>query len=450
MVTFQDDSKTAGNPPEPINIDQQKDIAIYRSYCAVKNVMDVVMFCVHNSEHELMNPIQVRKTLRARKLHKNFTTEQSFSSSEGEDSSNGLDACPSESERAKQKENSQQFVKLYDQMVTLKLKETRGHLAQLQPLNYRLEVLENIFSLLFVIHEQLCDPNGFAELEPDEDNDGSKPGSSDNLPLESSILSEEDSAYDEQALEKSREARPAERSTSSSPTTGVSHGVSRGTSLDYDEPFIDRYQKLHDSLPISEPPQSSYFTTSHEIQNRASEFKKPVFEIFKQARRESLQPSKKPRKKKKRLDSEPSPDMIVGFLCNEYVVRDILHLLKDALSDLNIAKFALTGKTSDVAKRDISRAPKSKQPSAPSMDVNLEPILQVHIPTSIPAESLLKRITKLTQAVHEAWWRFQLIAHEAFPRQPSQILPEKVFITDNDINVLPVCEGSAAGVDAGK
>ncbi|BFZ12118.1 hypothetical protein BsWGS_15157 [Bradybaena similaris] len=443
VVTFQDESKTAENPAEPINIDQQKDIAIYRSYCAVKNVMDVVMFCVHNSDHELMNPIQVRKTLRARKLHKNFTTEQSFSSSEGEDSSNGGDVCSSESERAKQKENSQQFVKLYDQMVTLKLKETRGHLAQLQPLNYRLEVLENIFSLLFVTHKQLCDANGFAELEPDEDNEGSKQGSSDNLPLESSILSEEDSAYDEQALEKSRQAKPAERSTSSSPTMGIS----RGASLDYDEPFIDRYQKLHDSLPLSEPPQSSYFTTSREIQNRASEFKKPVFEILKQARRESLQPSKKPRKRKKRLDSEPSSDMIVGFLCNEYIVRDILHLLKDALSDLNIAKFALTGKTSDVAKRDISRTPKSKQPSAASMDVNLEHILQVHIPASIPVESLLKRITKLTQAVHEAWWRFQLIAHEAFPRQPSQILPEKVFVTDNDINALPVCEGSAAGAD---
>ncbi|CAG5123694.1 unnamed protein product, partial [Candidula unifasciata] len=436
-VTFQDDCKPAGSSPEPINIEQQKDIAIYRSYCAIKNVMDAVMFCVNNFEHDLMNP-----------LHKNFTTEQSVSSSEGEDSSNGAEACPSESERAKQKEDSQQFVQLYEQMVTMRLKETRDHLAQLQPLNYRLEVMENIFSLLFVTHEDICDPNGFAELEPSDDNEGSKLGSSDNLPLESSILSEEDSPQDEQLLEQSKsEAKPGDRSPPS-PTTGVVHERSRGASLDYDMPYIDPYQKHNDSVAFSEPPQSSYFTASPEIQNRASEFKKPVLEIFKQAHRESVQLARKPRKKRKRLDSEPAPDTIVGFLCNEYVVRDILHLLKDALSDLNIAKFALSGKTFDLAKRDIFRAPKSKQPSVPSVDLNLEPILQVHIPTSILPESLPKRITKLTQAVHEAWWRFQLIAHEAFPRQPFQILPEQVFVADNDINALPVCEGSA--VSAGK
>lgn len=441
MVTFQDDSKTSEISREPINIEQQKDLAIYRSYCAIKNVMDAVMFCVDNFEHDLMNPVQVMKVLRTKKLHRSFITDPSVSSSEGEDSSGG-DVYHSEADRAKQKENSQLFMKAYEEMVTNKLKEAQDHLTHLQPLTFRLEVLENIFSLLFLTHEDLNDANGVIEPETDDDNDGNKHSSLDSIPQDSHVMSEEEYNGEELAFQKPKTDAKISKKSQSPTAVNTTTSVSRNGSLDYDVPFEDPYQRLSDSQAVSDPAPSSYFTLG-------PEHHKHVSEVNKQSQQEKQQATRKVKKKRRRLNSEPSSNTIVGFLCNEYLVRDILYLLKDAISDLNMARFAITGKTSDLSKKDISRTSKSTRSSIPTVDPNLEAVLQSHIPTSIQQEALSKRITKLSQTIHEAWWRFQLVAHEAFPRQPSQILSEKVYVTDSDINFLPAYEGMIFSPEAG-
>ncbi|CAL1527591.1 unnamed protein product [Lymnaea stagnalis] len=431
-VTFQDESQSG--PQSTINIEQQKDLAIFRSYCAIKNVMDAVAFCAKYFDHKLMSPVHITRTVKAKSLDRQFLPDQPMSSSEGEDSSSpSLHQARALSRDPEEKESSDHFIRSYEMCVTKKLKETKDHLSRLQPLTYRLEILENIFSLIFTTHEDLCDVTGTIDVETDDDVDDSKLNSfGDNLNM--SVISEEEYATENTGLE---ESKPVERT---SRTSQRCHRPQAGRSecLDYDAPFIDPYQKqVADPSPVYDVLQSSYFTPGADHQRKATELAQQAQNIY-------LESKKK--RKRKRVTSESCPNTLVGFLPNEYLVRDVLYLLKEALSDLNAAKFTINGKAPEKLPKDPMKSPKLKLPGA---DPKLESALQASLQSSVQPDMFLKRSTKLTQAVHEAWWRFQLIAHEAIPREPCHVLAERIFITDNDINFLPVCEGTAYSPDKG-
>ncbi|KAH9515330.1 hypothetical protein Btru_014177, partial [Bulinus truncatus] len=406
-VTFQDESKET----ESINIEQQKDLAIFRSYCAIKNVMDSLLFCFTNYEQKLMNPVHIKCTVKTKSLDQHFLGDHQISSSEGEDSSSPY--TPLLKNASEIDGGADTFISSYSSSVTKKLKEARDHLARIQPLTLRLEVLENIFSLIFVSHEDLQDT---IDLETDDDNDDIKNSSLDNLgslDLNISVISEEESAP---------KASPGKNSKGAEGMLKLSPAQMGSSCHDYDAPFMDPYsQPLYESVP-----ESSYFTLSSEQQKKADEYCKQRLENTLLSRK---------KRKRRRSNSESSPNILVGFLANEYLVRDILHLLKMAISDLNAAKFSLNSKSSSaVASKDFKT---SKQKL---VDAVLESALQANLQTSIQPEQLVQRTIKLTQAIHEAWWRFQLVAHDAIPREAGQILPERVIITDSEIHFLPACD----------
>ena len=432
-VKFNDDSSSK-SPIEPINVEQQKDITIFRSFCAIKNVMDALTFCVSKADQELLNPVQIKSVVSGRRLCKTFLSYQSLSSSEGDESSSpDLSSPTTEANKTKSeiKENSEQFFASYDEMVTKKLRKTREHLSLIQPMAYRLEVMEDIFSLLFVTSADLNTDGSAIDMETDDEND-SKQSSLDNIggdSLNISCVSEED------GLNVGDSLPDKGKTEASTPSTGqISNSQSSpNAGLEYDVPFVDSHQHAADSIATPEPSKSAYFTLGDENQGEP------------EATARHTSPTRLPRRRKKRVTSETQANDIVGFLANEYLSRDILNMLRDALNDFNTARSSLSGKALE-NRRDITGASRAK-PSA--VDPLIEEALQANIVTSVQPASLPKRLTKLTQAVHEAWWRLQLVAHEAFPRMPGQLLSEPVYITDSEINFLPACERWTCSAETG-
>ncbi|GFR95860.1 zinc finger FYVE domain-containing protein 26-like, partial [Elysia marginata] len=437
-VKFNDDSSKFTN--EPINVEQQKDITIFRSFCAIKNVMDALSFSVSKVDYELLNPVKIKSMVSGRRLCKTFLSYQSLSSSEGDDSSSpdlSSSVSASDKTRTEIKENSEQFFTLYEEMVTKKLRLTREHLSLIQPMAYRLEVMEDIFSLLFVTTADLSAEGSAIDMETDDDTD-SKQSSLDNTggdSLNMSGVSEEDGANVEDSLSEKAKMETRGNSQAVQPSSGSKTvQLSPSTGVEYDVPFVDMHPHVADTTPMSEPAKSAYFTLGDESLQQ------------KETAAKHISPPRLPNRRRKRVASETQPsDDIVRFLANEYLTRDILSMLKDALSDFNMAKSSLSGKMLE-NRRDISGASRLK-PAA--VDPAIEEALQTSIVTSVQPASLTKRLTKLTQAVHEAWWRLQLVAHEAFPRVPGQLLTEPVYITDSEINFLPAYERWTCSAETG-
>ncbi|XP_059160306.1 zinc finger FYVE domain-containing protein 26-like, partial [Physella acuta] len=346
-----------------VDVEQLKDVSTFRGYCAVKNVLDAAWFCGQQGD-KLMNPVSIRRYSR----HLDRAFEHQLSSSEGEDS------CSPGGERHGSSPGvggGEEFVQSYDLKVSKKLREAKEMLSLLQPLNYRVEILENIFSILFISYQDLMDEALDVELE-------------EVVPDCTNTCSEEETRQT--------------RATASSTQHPSSTSAARPFSLDYDIPFVDPPcgATPHMSPAHLAPPHSAVSPT-------------PEQDV-----------SPKSCKKKKRSPS--TGPVLTGFVLNEYLVRDILHLLKDAISDLKSARILLTGTKKT------------------GLDPVAEDLLTKSQGCSVQPEDLPKRLSKLTQAVHEAWWRFQLVSHEAIPRQAFHLLTERIYISDQELYVPPVCE----------
>ncbi|XP_077991490.1 zinc finger FYVE domain-containing protein 26-like [Glandiceps talaboti] len=121
-----------------LSIEQERDAIIYRSYCALKLVLDVMCFCKQGPSGYDNNSVAVQlESPTASKLN-----------------SVSRESCENDT-----KSETQIFTDIYNNQVRKKLQAVRQHLAQLYPLTYRVETLENIFSLLFVTHNDLKDSN---------------------------------------------------------------------------------------------------------------------------------------------------------------------------------------------------------------------------------------------------------------------------------------------------
>lgn len=117
-----------GQDPE-IHPEVQRDIFLYHSYCALRNFMEAITSSVEGNYHK-----------------DNFETQPEKSHVKLSDET-GHDFDVS-SELTHQQSP-------YCTQVANKLEAGKAHLAQVYPLTYRVEVLENIFSLLFGTYEDL-------------------------------------------------------------------------------------------------------------------------------------------------------------------------------------------------------------------------------------------------------------------------------------------------------
>ncbi|ESP02327.1 hypothetical protein LOTGIDRAFT_238051 [Lottia gigantea] len=398
-VRFRDQSlKTSGD--QPISIEQHCDISTFRSYCALKNVMDILAFCAENFEHAMMNPVCLKTSLRPKHLTRIFVTEDNVSSSsDGEDwlSASQVGECKPELSS----DDSESFNKLYETNVTKKLTAVKDHLRQLHPLTFRVETMENLFSLLFVTHEDFNSDYVQDNDSGDEEGEvGNKLSTS-----EISIQSDEEPPPVTKKFSFSRS-----NSRSDKPTKPSQNMTS---SLNYDEPFDDSKKNL---------------TSQSMQQTIASQSPDPIDTPTKKLSitLTSLRKFSTANKSSDFSSSVNSNNMKIGFLANDYIVRDVLAMLKDSLTDLNSAKFTLLGKDSE------SRSVTTEVPVSPAT----ERLLTQHIKSSITLDILPQRITRLTQLIHEAQWRFQLVCNDSIPRQTGVLLQKQVITSDNDYSIL--------------
>ena len=449
-VRFKEDVQSL-DAREPVSAEQEHDICIYRSYCAIKNVMDAIVFCFENSDHHLMNPVQVKNVVKPRHMSKviSIDTVASISSSEGDESSSPNGGQSDKLDRgvpqASEVSAETSFEELYRRRVWQRVQQAREHLQHLYPLAYRVEILENIFSLLFCRHNDIQDGAMMMEGVSDDDAEGESKGDADSIEnLNMSIVSEEDaesermsnSLKDDGSLSSSAQ----HQTDSAIGSLGPDGKSQRSSSVEYDAPFQEQKRE------------KTVLWKSRVKDHDSSD----TMKLF------------------------PQPSYSCGFLANDYVVRDVLAMLKDALMDLNAVKFKKVGQAQDDPKhglsgrssqpplnpssartntqtRELSPDSQSSSKSSKSSDTKdkggkvvkpgeldfkpaLEDLLSRTVSTSVSAEMMQKRVAQLMQHIHEAQWRFQLVAHEQIPRQAGRVLEEVVTVTDDDSHVTCVAD----------
>ena len=154
--------------------EQERDIAVYRSFYAMRLVLDAIWSSVqlaNGIQPTCLSPTELRES--PERETESSTQSQQQQQQQAQD---GKEDKPASSKVARKLQLGEMspiepqtgdtmtsFVKdstdisgdLYEQQVTTKLQEAKVYLSLIYPLNYRLEILENIFSLLFMTSEDI-------------------------------------------------------------------------------------------------------------------------------------------------------------------------------------------------------------------------------------------------------------------------------------------------------
>lgn len=160
--------------------EQERDIAIFRSFCAMKLVMDAIWNSVElatNTHPQLTAAVPgstskltvVASPQLPRHLPRNGKPSKAARKLKlGEDGSPTTGRKKDDQQKGISKEEQVAGVKgvsveplhseLYRCLVQDKLHEAKTYISLIHPLNYRLEVLENIFSLLFLTSDEIKQP----------------------------------------------------------------------------------------------------------------------------------------------------------------------------------------------------------------------------------------------------------------------------------------------------
>jgi zinc finger FYVE domain-containing protein 26 len=362
---------------DEVHIERRRDLSIYTGYCAIKNVMYAVYFCAECIHEKLVHPVQESNSLSP--LEHMIS---SMSSNESGMSDSGYN-----------------FQEDYSKNVTQKLQNAKRYLSKLQPLAFRMEILENIFSLLFLSHEEIQETS--AIFDPDsETEDEEERGRSETVvsPQNLSVLSEGSTSSLSQTVDDRAQSEDMPEDVSGSFTGG------------YDEPFVEnvlevKSQKM-DRSASHDKSRSTYLERLNSL-------------------KEKLNQQKGGSENGSTISSgSTSSCRKFGFLCNEYLVRDILLLLKECLVDLSSARFQMMGKEKETSGKPVTTV----------IDTSLEEPLSRLVQSSVEKDSLQKHLSQLQQFVSEALWRFQLVCHEMIPPTPGEVLakPLPFSLEEND------------------
>lgn len=146
----------------PVSWTLEADVALFRCFCAIKAVMDAVSFCSDAEAWSVLETSNSRKTSQADRMRtvsvasmqsarnrslrpRNLSSLAAFS----------MLSMESASEVRPLNDDLQVLKDLYSVKVMQRLEEAKDHLSRVFPLIYRIEIAENIFSLLFATHEDV-------------------------------------------------------------------------------------------------------------------------------------------------------------------------------------------------------------------------------------------------------------------------------------------------------
>ena len=434
-----EESSDVPNVAASLSLDQHKDIAIYTGYCVLKNVMDAMLFCADCADKRLTHPVRThgRHKLGANVTGSGSETDRSRTCSDSSVSGETEGVIVSNGETKFSEINLQN---IYRNNVTVKLQQARSYLASLQPLTFRVEILEDVFSLLFLTHEDLQDVYQASEYHSDEGDDGKSVRSLSTggaTPLFSPLK-------DNSSVTKVQSASPVKVKNSSEmklPQVVVNNSAINELTSDYDVPF--------------EEPSASYASVDMKKKVDLEKVGKAL-ETLKTdiVRKRSRNSNDFPNDGRRSSVSENISSMstsssinldTVGYIANEYLVRDILAMLKEAILDVSAARFHIHGSKGDTRERYRS-AKENTNKAAPEVDPSIEEALQHIVHSSITIEILQKKITQLERYTSEAHWRYQLVSDENIPRSPGEVLSEVVMATggssDEEVEIRGHVTGS--------
>lgn len=302
-----------------IHPEVQRDIFLYHSYCALRNFMEVVTPLVEESS--------IKDNLEALR-----------ESDKGQSDENLARAASDENSEA----DTQQ--QMYCGRVANKLNAGKNHLSQVYPLTYRVEILENIFSLLFGTYEDLYE--GRAQQNESDD-------------LETM---DEDS----RSLSKSSRAGSWESLASSVDLSFDGHGPlsplkdqektsSAATSLPSTPDAQRRLKEGVAPSPLDAASRRQLFKSSR-AESDSALLKKVLLEgdersapvtsqdaseavHIRQSENDSLSGNVLSSKGSSRAAVTDENDLKCEFVVDDEIVPDFLKMLKECLMELNTAKF---------------------------------------------------------------------------------------------------------------
>ena len=134
--------------PRKLKPEQERDIAIYRAFCAIKLVMDALYLCANHDSLQISEE-QLPRT-HSDTWKKSASIRRRLISDPVDEpviitTSLHLPLLKDEPDKPTELSISQ------------RLQKAAEFVSQIQPLNFRLEILENIFSLLFVKYEDIVE-----------------------------------------------------------------------------------------------------------------------------------------------------------------------------------------------------------------------------------------------------------------------------------------------------
>lgn len=385
---------------QPIRgLEQEVDAAIYQGFRAIKYVMDAISFAADPTNwddtsetvvayHRMMSVggssdvdidmSQFKNLSSAQLLKRSEETFTSLSSSVSEFCTSPLDMLQN----------------VYEQNVVRKLQMAAEYVHRIFPLAFRIEILENLFSLLFVTYQDVAESS-----EPsDSGEQGSEGGT-------------------QEATEGTGAATPT---TPRSPSANSIGGMLKCY------PSESKQRALFTQVPCGNADQDvQYFQSETSSDAGAVAENHDTFQHLQQT--PLIKMSSEAQDKRKESESSPTLEIKtgksgscsvnsgassggskhIGFLVHEYIVRDLLMTLRDSLVDLSACRYSLLA-----------------QGSIPESDGDarhLQALLDGVVTTSVENAQLTQRISRLTQYVSEALWRFQLVSPDWMTQQFGKI-----------------------------
>ncbi|XP_066995944.2 uncharacterized protein Sptz [Anabrus simplex] len=314
-------------------------------------------------------------------------------------------------------EDKLSFQKLYSEGVSERIQEMKHKICHIFPLNFRIELLENIFSLLFLRHENFQEEYSSDSGAEDDDDDRileswvcslSSDSSGRTASQHTSVLSAYSLIEDQSSTSVSGEfsRNPADMGRvilSSKPSvlsrtvgdTVPEHLVTNELLGSVSETNVPKgNSKVSPDFKQLHGPGGPIAVSDSSSPNKA-ESKLPSFSLKTE--------DENPYQSLDLEDMKVGHEKIVksgnfhGFLCGVNVVRDLLHCLKECVINTSGTFYSVHA-------------------SSETHHLHSD-----EIPSSISVDSLQLRLNRLSQCVNESSWRLQLLADVDFVKHIGQL-----------------------------
>ena len=329
-------------------------LVTFKAYSIIKTVLQIIGF-----------GIEIDKSIAIWK-NKSQTVKTSDKTSE-----NFYENLNSEANICLTYEDLNKFISFYETQISCKWNDIKVSLENLQPIEYRIEILENLFSLLFLQHSNLSDEAG-SDTSGEDDGDVDYNCGKLGLDIDKRLGELKSKQGSQQILKSALKISPsrsnkvltfnenAEMIDHLSDISSVSGQISSRESNDVED----------DKIEGGRQSQRRFSSTEERIQS---------FEM----RRERLQSHNSCTASEPSSGSSISEFPHQGFVINALVMWDMLLLLKDVIVKTQAEKFSQSKKKSDISKSQIV--------------------------CSIPRQSMDNNLNSLMKNVTDALWRIKVV-----------------------------------------